>query len=322
MTQRKLYHPLWTHVPALALIGYIIARFVSSMPLPDRVPLHFNLAGQPDRWGSPWELFAVTVGLSVLYLGIAVLGDELWARQERSKSFNWISLLDELVTGTMAGVFALYGDFGGAIVPPGIEMAVWPVLAVLAASVLEYFRPYVPRDSTYQPEDTRRLELEIGAFVEEGKPWVYWETQNPGWMNWIIVAAVVAMLSGAWSSYLISPVSAVPPAVFALLIIMLYGGMRTAVTPDRIYVKVGLLGIPLLKLRLAELAEVKVHEFSPLREFGGYGIRFNRQMKAYFFRGNVGVLVTTDRDKKYLIGSDHPERLAAVVETARRMAGG
>ena len=45
-------------------------------------------------------------------------------------------------------------------------------------------------------------------------------------------------------------------------------------------------------------------------------------MKGYFFRGNRGVLIETESGKKYLIGSDHPERLAAVLDVARRMAGG
>jgi len=38
-------------------------------------------------------------------------------------------------------------------------------------------------------------------------------------------------------------------------------------------------------------------------------------MKAYFLKGDRGVKITTRAGKKYLIGSDHPERLAVVIGT-------
>ena len=62
------------------------------------------------------------------------------------------------------------------------------------------------------------------------------------------------------------------------------------------------------------IAEAGLHEFAPLKDFGGYGIRFNREMKAYYLRGTRGVLLTTTGGKKYLVGSDHPERLLAVLQ--------
>lgn len=323
MRPRKLHHPLWTHIPAVALLGYIIYRFVAAMPLPERVPLHFDIAGNPNRWGSPWELFAVFVGLGLLYLGISILADELWARQESRKAFNWLSLFDEATIAIFAAIIAHYGDFRHAVTVPGwTTIAAWIAVSIVLASFLEYMRPFIPHADNYRPEDTSLLESEIGSFVEEGKPWVYWESQNPAWMNWIIAAAIAFMLSGAWQVYRQAPMAAIPLALMTLVFVALYGGMRVMVTPDRIQARLGIFGIPMLKLRLAVITSVQVHEFSPLREFGGYGIRFNRQMKGYFFRGNRGVLIETDPGKKYLIGSDHPERLAAVLDVARRMAGG
>lgn len=60
------------------------------------------------------------------------------------------------------------------------------------------------------------------------------------------------------------------------------------------------------------------HAFNAVRDFGGYGIRANREMRAFFFQGERGVKVTTSDGRRYLIGSDHPARLAAVIEAARR----
>lgn len=62
-----------------------------------------------------------------------------------------------------------------------------------------------------------------------------------------------------------------------------------------------------------DIATVEVHEFSPLKDFGGYGIRFNREMKAYYLHGTRGVKITVNGGKKYLIGSDRPEQLSTVI---------
>jgi uncharacterized membrane protein len=43
-------------------------------PLPDRIPTHFNLAGQPDGWGSHSTLFLLPVVASALYLLITLGG--------------------------------------------------------------------------------------------------------------------------------------------------------------------------------------------------------------------------------------------------------
>ena len=142
MRPRKLYHPLWTHLPAVALLAYVTYRFIAAMPLPATVPLHFDAAGNPNRWGSPWELFAAFAGLGLLYLGISVLADELWARQESRKAFNWLSLLDEAIIAIFAAIIArlwrlparsesprldhysgLGGGVGGSCVCPGISAA-------------------------------------------------------------------------------------------------------------------------------------------------------------------------------------------------------
>lgn len=63
---RKIYDVL--NAGLLALITYTILSRYSS--LPDRVPVHFGIAGNPDRWGSKSDLFifvALVWGLTLLF---------------------------------------------------------------------------------------------------------------------------------------------------------------------------------------------------------------------------------------------------------------
>ena len=123
----------------------------------------------------------------------------------------------------------------------------------------------------------------------------------------MVVVAVTAWTEVPWFSVLV--------ALVGIALTLIYGGFRTLVTREAVTLRMGLLGIRLLRLKTSDIASADLHNFSPLKDFGGYGIRFNKEMKAYFLKGDRGVKITTRAGKKYLVGSDHPERLAAVIST-------
>ncbi|NLG84744.1 MAG: hypothetical protein GX493_09110, partial [Firmicutes bacterium] len=82
------------------------------------------------------------------------------------------------------------------------------------------------------------------------------------------------------------------------------------------------IGLPLYRLRWDEIVSAEVVEFSPLRDFGGWGIRLNAEGTwGFFYRGNKGVLITRPNGRKVLLGSDDPARLLAVVLAARKVGG-
>jgi hypothetical protein len=103
--KRILHHPWWTHIPSLGLLGVIIYAYQRFQPLPANVPTHFAWDGHADGWGSPLSMQLVILLLSVLWIGIGVAIDETWARREQRKTFNWMSLFDEVTIAFMAGMF-------------------------------------------------------------------------------------------------------------------------------------------------------------------------------------------------------------------------
>ncbi|MFQ5808383.1 MAG: DUF1648 domain-containing protein [Armatimonadota bacterium] len=320
----KLHHPLWTHLPAVVLVALMLVAFLQARPLPDRVPVHFSLSGEPNRWGSPWELLGIYI-MALFWVGVSIAGDEAWARHEDRKSFNWVSLLDELLVGFLAGMsfayFRTLTEGGTHFTMPWGSIVPVAATAVTAAAVLECFRPFRPMPEQVSSEDTGALEAEIAERGASGDRWAYWETQNPRYMAPVIALSAGALLIGAvvsrgdawWASGLCFG--------GAVALLLVYGGMRVGVTPDRVQVRTGILGLRLLTLDRAEIAEAEVHSFSPLRDFGGWGIRWNRQMKAYFLSGHRGVKLRTREGKQYLVGSDHPERLAAAIGATLEAAG-
>lgn len=76
------------------------------------------------------------------------------------------------------------------------------------------------------------------------------------------------------------------------------------------------------RVPLSDIAECEVQKYSPILQYGGWGIRYGGPDRgwAYTLSGNQGVFLRTSSGKNLLIGSETPQRLAAAIDTAR--AGG
>jgi len=322
--KRKLYHPLWVHLPAVGAIVWVIVEWVKRLPLPASAAIHFNAAGRADNWGSPNPAMLIVVGVMVVYLGMGVLVDELWARSEKAKRFNWMTWFDDALVGWMAFMGMAFvqaakagsGDLGlDWTASAGVAAA-----CAAAALFLESRRPFVPQPPAVQDEAAVEATAQLIDRMKGTSDWTYWESQNPWWISVVAIGVAVFVLVDAGVMYAAthSTLGVAGMTLIALLCVGLYGGFRITVTREALTVRLGIFGIRLLRLPLTEIGSVETREFFPLKDFGGYGIRFNREMKAYFLRGNVGVLITDIRGKKTLIGSDNPERLVAVIEAAKQ----
>ena len=325
----RLHHSLWLHFPAVLLFLATAGCLIAALPLPQRIPMQFDAGGQPIRWGSPWE-FAAVMFLLLLFISISIALDESWVRAEKHKKFNWMSLFDEIIVGCVVGLIWAQLTFVSsshqALSFPWDNVIFAAGGATFLAAVLELLRPWHAFKAAAQAIDAASLAAKL-AQLRPGEQWRHEERQDPWWFRATSLIAGLSLLGGAilllftpnpgaTSIFLLAAVM----ATGAILCLLVYGGIRVQVSPDEIQVKLGAWGIPLMKLGSDELAEISVHSFSPLADFGGWGIRFGRGMRAYFFRGNRGVMVRTTRGRRYLIGSDQPEVLEVVLKQARASA--
>ncbi|MCX6001619.1 MAG: DUF1648 domain-containing protein [Chloroflexi bacterium] len=303
------------------LIVTAIVITLMAFPLPDSAPTHFDIAGKPDAYGSPWTSSLLLLGLSLGFVILSAWLDELWARQEKKKTFNWISLFDELAIGDMCGIQIAYVNMirssGQVFSFPWIEIALACGLATGLALLLELIRPYRHYEKVYAATDTGRIQEKIARIVESGKPLDYKESQNPAYTGVLAVVVPAGMFVAAALTWQVLPWLSIILILIGFGFITTYGGFRISVTRDLVAVKMGILGINLLRLKTAEITAVELHDFSPLHDFGGYGIRFNSGIQAYYLKGDRGVLLSAAGGKRYLLGSDDPEQLAAVIDAAR-----
>lgn len=64
------------------------------------------------------------------------------------------------------------------------------------------------------------------------------------------------------------------------------------------------------RYKFSEIEKAEEITYHPLRDFGGWGIRYGKGMWAYTAFGNRGVLILLKNGKRFLLGSQKPEELA------------
>ena len=70
-------------------------------------------------------------------------------------------------------------------------------------------------------------------------------------------------------------------------------------------------------IQIADVALVRARTYSPLREYGGWGIRGMGSNRAYSVSGDRGVELTLVDGRKVLIGSRRADALADAIAAAR-----
>lgn len=159
----------------------------------------------------------------------------------------------------------------------------------------------------------------LAAFREEQKFQQVWV--------WFIVVGIAVLV---WYSTIQQIILRCPfggrPAPDTLLIIfwLLFGiglpalllsaKLVTEVRSDGIYIRFVPFHFSFHKIAFEELKSFEVRKYNALREYGGWGIRYGPQGKAYNVGGNRGMQLELVDGKRILIGSQRPEEFLAALQ--------
>jgi hypothetical protein len=314
----KLVHPLWTHLPSLAALVLLIIRLTTTNIPSGKVAIHFDSKGLPNDYGSAWFSFGLAIGLSILFIGISIVLSEVWAREEKKKTFNWLSLFDNITVPFLVSVSLGYLEYlktnAATFVFPALNMLLITGGAAAMSILLELLRPYKSNPRLVELTDTTTLERDVEQRLKRGETFVYWQSQNPLYLTIVFTVLPVVFITAGILVWTNIPWMTIEFFAIGLAMMVFYGGMRTLVNREYLTVRFGMFGFRVLRIPVSNIKEVVVHEFSAFRDFGGMGIRSNGHMTGYFLRGSRGVKITTTNEKQYLIGSDHPDELNAVMK--------
>ena len=146
-------------------------------------------------------------------------------------------------------------------------------------------------------------------------PWVYLLLAG----TMAIVLAVVFLVDMGGQANLVRIIAASHIPLMLVILNLLF--VVTRVSGEEVYARLGWL-FPLFwtRIRIDDIVESRAVKYRPLRDASGWGMRFGRFEGAgcrYFnARGDRGVLIQTNK-RRYIIGSQDPERLRAAIEQAQ-----
>jgi hypothetical protein len=100
----------------------------------------------------------------------------------------------------------------------------------------------------------------------------------------------------------------------ALPVLFYIAELRVRITSDGIYVKFFPFQLSWLFFPLSDIRNFEKIQYRPLRDYGGWGIRYGLHGKAYNVYGNMGIRFTFSNGKKLLIGSQKPDEFESVLQ--------
>jgi hypothetical protein len=150
--------------------------------------------------------------------------------------------------------------------------------------------------------------------------------ERTGWAWWVhllilltLVAAVIPLMNivegnigngpgqmPVWAAALSFLVGVgIPAGIYSLM-----GQLRTRITEEHIDIRWGYLEVIKKKIPHGDVEKAEPVTYSPLAEFGGWGIRVGgKKKKAWTMRGNRALLLHLKDGTRFYLGSDKPERM-------------
>ncbi|HSG48041.1 MAG TPA: hypothetical protein VLA43_09535 [Longimicrobiales bacterium] len=105
-----------------------------------------------------------------------------------------------------------------------------------------------------------------------------------------------------------------------VLIQLLFGGLTVVVEPDAVRAGLGNGWIFRTRIPLDDVSSMEAVTYSPLKEFGGWGLRGGSRKRAWTARGDRALVLTLQDGRKVYLGSDDPAKLESRIRMA--MASG
>ena len=96
-------------------------------------------------------------------------------------------------------------------------------------------------------------------------------------------------------------------------IALLFYKLRLITTVDREGVHIRFYPFTRKHIAFDIIDTCEARTYRPIKEYGGWGIRFSRKGRAYNVSGNRGVQLQLTEGRPVLIGSQNAERLAEVI---------
>ncbi|HMB49021.1 hypothetical protein [Natronoarchaeum rubrum] len=139
------------------------------------------------------------------------------------------------------------------------------------------------------------------------------------WLWGLLIGVAVLVGGSLYAEGASGPGTAIGLAVVvALLALFAVAKLTVEVRGDGVRIQFFPFHLSPRRIPLEAIERSEAVEYSPIRDYGGWGIRWTGGGKAYNVSGSEGVRVDRRDAKQLLIGSQRADELEAAIERARK----
>jgi hypothetical protein len=167
-------------------------------------------------------------------------------------------------------------------------------------------------ESIFKPRDQERVQLpdDEGLVYEEEQPFSQiWLWALMGLELIVIMASFILSGQPLWTAGMGLGVIAMTMAMLGSL------KLYTRLDAEGVHFRMKPFHFREQTIRWNEIDQVHVRKYSPILEYGGWGIRFGRNGKAFNVRGDYGIQIVKKNGKRVLIGTQRPDEVARHLST-------
>lgn len=140
--------------------------------------------------------------------------------------------------------------------------------------------------------------------------------------RWVIIFCLGFMAAVGSVSVWNVPVAERMEAAFYLVlafaltaVLFVFMKLETKVDGQNLHMRIPILANKMTPL--ADIASATAETYAPLRDYGGWGLRFGTKGKMYSMRGNQAVRVTRKSGETFSVGTGKPDALVAAIRAPR-----
>ncbi len=313
-------YPLYQELVSLACLGSVLLNALGNWSrLPQTLAVHFDWSGQPNGYSSKAATLALVVGIVFMCWAIdsGIRYGVLLAERER-KRFNWIQFLTVPGVLISAATWFWIVDFnlnGGPFKLDWVGISGWLLIALSFLLLTEKLRSkadFEARPLLLDPDLEGELPEKFCLVAREAPT---------AWVALMLISSVSMLAGGLWMLRIpgwIMTLSGWATVLGGLVCLLFSGGYRFVVHHRGVEVASGFLSIPIKSIPIEDITSAELKEFSPLADFGGWGLRFGADnTTAYVVSGDVGVLVRT-AGRNHLLATSKARAFITAIEQLKR----
>lgn len=106
----------------------------------------------------------------------------------------------------------------------------------------------------------------------------------------------------------------------SILLLILFSRMKltTRIQEEKLLIKFNPFHGKFMEIPLEDIQKCKLKEFNPILDYGGWGIRKNRDGKAYIISGNRGIMLEFSNNERLLVGSQKSRKLLEIIDRIKK----